>query len=76
LSINAVVALSRPANGYALVIALPSRSLVLKNCLLAVAELCLGKGLTFRALGEVNLKGFDRPVQVYAVEWPGATAAH
>lgn len=34
----------------------------------AVAELCLGKGLTFRPLGEVTLKGFDRPVQVHAVE--------
>ena len=35
-----------------------------------VAELCMGKGLTFRALGEVPLKGFDHPVQVHAVEWP------
>ena len=34
----------------------------------AVAELCIGKGLTFRPLGEVVLKGFDRPVQVHAVE--------
>ncbi len=34
----------------------------------AVAELCIGKGLTFRPLGEVFLKGFDRPVQVHAVE--------
>jgi class 3 adenylate cyclase len=34
----------------------------------AVAELCIGKGLTFRPLGEVSLKGFDRPVQVHAVE--------
>ncbi len=34
----------------------------------AVAELCIGKGLTFRPLGEVALKGFDRPVQVHAVE--------
>src|SRR5213595_224973 len=33
-----------------------------------VAELCIGKGLTFRPLGEVSLKGFDRPVQVHAVE--------
>ena len=33
-----------------------------------VAELCLGKGLLFRPLGEVALKGFDRPVQVHAVE--------
>src|SRR5438105_5723799 len=34
----------------------------------AVAELCIGKGLTFRPLGEVALKGFDRPVQVHVVE--------
>jgi class 3 adenylate cyclase len=40
-----------------------------------VAELCIGKGLMFRALGEVSLKGFDRPVQVHAVEWPGEAAA-
>ncbi|MBA3768591.1 MAG: DUF4242 domain-containing protein [Acidobacteria bacterium] len=41
-----------------------------------VAELCIGKGLTFRALGEVSLKGFDRPVHIHAVEWPGAAATH
>ncbi len=34
-----------------------------------VAELCIGKGLTFRPLGEVSLKGFDRAVSVQAVEW-------
>jgi class 3 adenylate cyclase len=34
-----------------------------------VADLCIGKGLTFRPLGEVSLKGFDRPVNVHAVEW-------
>src|SRR5205814_4037425 len=33
----------------------PQQSLVSN----AVAELCLGKGLTFRDLGEVALKGFD-----------------
>lgn len=33
-----------------------------------VADLCIGKGLTFRPLGEVSLKGFDRPVHVHAVE--------
>jgi len=37
-----------------------------------VAELCLGKGLRFRALGEVALKGFDKPVQVHAAEHPAA----
>ncbi|MEP6955886.1 MAG: nickel-binding protein [Chthoniobacterales bacterium] len=35
-----------------------------------VAELCAGKGLMFRPLGEVALKGFDRSIQVHAVEWP------
>ncbi len=40
-----------------------------------VAELCIGKGLTFRALGEVSLKGFDRPVRVHAVEWPSEAVA-
>jgi class 3 adenylate cyclase len=34
-----------------------------------VAELCLGKGLPFQDLGEVTLKGFDRPVRAHAVEW-------
>ncbi len=34
-----------------------------------VADLCIGKGLTFRAMGEVSLKGFDRPVHIQAVEW-------
>ena len=36
-----------------------------------VAELCIGKGLMFQALGEKSLKGFDRPVHVHAVEWSG-----
>jgi class 3 adenylate cyclase len=40
-----------------------------------VAELCIGKGLKFRALGEVPLKGFDSPVPVHAVEWLGDAAA-
>jgi class 3 adenylate cyclase len=34
-----------------------------------VRELCLGKKLPFRSGGERELKGFDRPVQVYEVEW-------
>jgi class 3 adenylate cyclase len=33
-----------------------------------VAELCVGKGLTFRNLGEVSFKGFDRPVRVHAIQ--------
>jgi class 3 adenylate cyclase len=36
-----------------------------------IAELCLGKGLPFQDLGEVTVKGFERPVRVHAVEWPG-----
>jgi class 3 adenylate cyclase len=38
-----------------------------------VAELCLGKGLPFKNLGDVSVKGFDRPIRVHAVEWSGAT---
>ena len=41
-----------------------------------VAELCLGKGLTFRALGEVTLKGFNRPIQIHAVESQLLSATH
>jgi len=37
-----------------------------------VAELCLGKGLPFKELGDVLLKGFSRPIRVHAVEWPAA----
>ena len=41
-----------------------------------VAELCIGKGLHFHPLGEVMLKGFDRPVHVHAVHWPEGAHAH
>ncbi|HTL77014.1 MAG TPA: nickel-binding protein [Casimicrobiaceae bacterium] len=41
----------------------PQQSLVSN----AVAELCLGKGLAFRDLGEVSLKGFEHPIHVHAV---------
>lgn len=34
-----------------------------------VAELCLGKGFSFQEMGEVVLKGFDRPVRAHAVDW-------
>jgi class 3 adenylate cyclase len=34
-----------------------------------VAELCEGKLLPFECLGEVDLKGFDHPVHVHAVNW-------
>jgi hypothetical protein len=36
-----------------------------------VAELCIGKGLTFQDLGEVSLNGFDRPIRVHAIKQPG-----
>jgi class 3 adenylate cyclase len=38
----------------------------------AVAELCMGKGLSFRPLGGVSLKGFEQPVHVHAVEHAAA----
>jgi class 3 adenylate cyclase len=43
-----------------------------EQCLVSnvVAELCIGKGLRFEDLGEVSLKGFERPVHVHAVQ-PG-----
>ncbi len=34
-----------------------------------VAELCLGKGLSFVEVGERQFKGFDRPFRVHAVVW-------
>ena len=37
----------------------------------ALAELCLGKGFSFQDVGEVALKGFDRPVRAHAVVWTG-----
>jgi class 3 adenylate cyclase len=52
--------------------ALP-RQILVSN---VVAELCIGKGLLFRSLGEVSLKGFDRPVQVHAVEYPSEATTH
>lgn len=38
-----------------------------------VAELCLGKGMSFRDLGTVALKGFEQPVRVHAVHWADRT---
>src|SRR6266705_1204917 len=38
----------------------------------AVAELCIGKGLRFEALGEVVLKGFGYPVRAHAAAWKQA----
>jgi class 3 adenylate cyclase len=37
----------------------------------AIAELCLGKGFSFQDVGDVALKGFDRPVRAHAVVWAG-----
>jgi class 3 adenylate cyclase len=42
----------------------PEQSLVSN----VVAELCIGKGLTFQDLGEVSLKGFDRPIRVHSIQ--------
>src|SRR5713226_4283263 len=48
--------------------ALPQQILVSN----VIAELCIGKGLPFQDLGEVALKGFDRPIRAHAVAWrPG-----
>ena len=45
----------------------PEQSLVSN----VVAELCIGKGLTFQDLGEVALKGFPQPVRVHALQHTG-----
>jgi class 3 adenylate cyclase len=38
----------------------------------AIAELCIGKGLSFQDLGEMTLKGFDSPVRAHAAAWKRA----
>ena len=38
----------------------------------AIAELCLGKGLSFEDVGEVTLKGFGSPVRAHAAAWKQA----
>ena len=35
----------------------------------AIAELCIGKGLSFEDVGEVILKGFGYPVRAHAATW-------
>jgi class 3 adenylate cyclase len=40
-----------------------------------IAELCVGKALSFQDLGEIELKGFDHPVRAHAVPWLDGTAA-
>ncbi len=42
----------------------PQQSLVSN----VVAELCIGKGLNFQDLGEMSLKGFERPVRVHSID--------
>jgi class 3 adenylate cyclase len=34
-----------------------------------VRQLLFGKGFTFEAVGEVELKGFDQPLSAWAVRW-------
>jgi class 3 adenylate cyclase len=38
----------------------------------AIAELCIGKGLSFEDVGEVTLKGFASPVRAHAAAWKQA----
>jgi class 3 adenylate cyclase len=38
----------------------------------AIAELCIGKGLSFEDVGEVTLKGFGSPVRAHAAAWKSA----
>ena len=35
----------------------------------AIAELCIGKGLSFEEVGELALKGFGSPVRAHAAAW-------
>ena len=35
----------------------------------AIAELCIGKGLSFEDVGDVTLKGFNSPVRAHAAAW-------
>ena len=39
----------------------------------AIAELCIGKGLSFEDVGEVRLKGFGSPVRAHAAAWKHAS---
>jgi len=45
--------------------ALPAQVLVSN----VVAELCAGKRLPFQDVGDIILKGFDRPIRAHAVVW-------
>src|SRR5215472_11551752 len=35
----------------------------------AIAELCIGKGLSFEDIGEVTLKGFNSPTRAHTAAW-------
>jgi len=35
----------------------------------AIAELCIGKGLSFEAIGELALKGFGSPIRAHTAAW-------
>lgn len=35
----------------------------------AIAELCIGKGLSFEDMGELTLKGFASPIRAHAAAW-------
>src|SRR5262245_53785083 len=35
----------------------------------AIAELCIGKGLSFEDVGEVTLKGFGSPIRAHSAAW-------
>jgi class 3 adenylate cyclase len=35
----------------------------------AIAELCIGKGLSFEDIGKVTLKGFGSPIHAHAAAW-------
>lgn len=51
--------------------ALPEQILVSN----AIADLCIGKKLSFQDLGEIPLKGFDQPIRAHAVAWDGEAGA-
>jgi class 3 adenylate cyclase len=40
-----------------------------------VAELCVGKTLSFQDLGDIELKGFEQPMRAHAVRWSDEAAS-
>jgi class 3 adenylate cyclase len=51
-------------------LALDVEGTLISNAMSQFAELCAGKGLAFQDMGEVSLRGFERPVRVHSVDWP------